>query len=46
MAKLYRVRALPTTVLIDRAGRVVAGAAGARTWDSPAAYAVVETLLK
>ena len=46
VAKLYRVRALPTTVLIDRAGQVVAGAAGARNWDSPAAYAVIETLLK
>jgi thiol-disulfide isomerase/thioredoxin len=46
VAELYRVRALPTTVLIDRAGQVIAGAAGARDWDSPAAHAVVETLLK
>ncbi len=46
VVELYRVRALPTTVLIDRGGQVVAGAAGARDWDSPAAHAVVETLLK
>jgi thiol-disulfide isomerase/thioredoxin len=46
VAELYRVRALPTTIVIDRAGQVVAGAAGARDWDSPAAHAVVESLLK
>jgi peroxiredoxin len=46
VATLYRVRALPTTVVIDRAGQVVAGAAGARDWDSPAAHAVVETLFR
>jgi peroxiredoxin len=46
VAKAYRMRALPTTVVIDRAGQVVAGAAGARDWDSPAAHAVVETLLR
>ena len=46
VAGLYRVRALPTTVLIDRAGQVVAGAAGARAWDSPAAHAVIDVLRK
>ncbi|MGH7265033.1 MAG: TlpA family protein disulfide reductase [Candidatus Rokuibacteriota bacterium] len=46
VATVYRVRALPTTVVIDRVGQVVAGAAGARDWDSPAAHAVVETLLR
>jgi hypothetical protein len=46
VAKVYRMRALPTTIVIDRVGRVVAGAAGARDWDSPAAHAVVEALLK
>jgi peroxiredoxin len=45
VAKAYRMRALPTTIVIDRAGQVVAGAAGARDWDSPAAHAVVEALL-
>ena len=46
VAKAYRMRALPTTIVIDRAGHVVAGAAGARDWDSPAAHAVVEALLR
>ncbi len=46
MATLYRTRALPTSIVIDRAGRVVAGAAGARDWDSAAAHAVVESLLR
>jgi peroxiredoxin len=46
VAKAYRMRALPTTIVIDRAGHIVAGAAGARDWDSPAAHAVVEALLK
>jgi peroxiredoxin len=46
VANVYRMRALPTTIVIDRAGQVVAGAAGARDWDSPAAHAVVETLLR
>ena len=46
MAKTYRMRALPTTVVIDRAGQVVAGTAGARDWDSPAAHAVIEALLE
>ena len=45
VATAYRMRALPTTIVIDRAGHVVAGAAGARDWDSPAAHAVVEALL-
>ncbi|MGH2650458.1 MAG: TlpA family protein disulfide reductase [Actinomycetota bacterium] len=42
----YQMRALPTTVLIDRVGQVTALAVGARDWDSPAAHAVVETLLR
>jgi peroxiredoxin len=46
VAELYRVHALPTTIVIDRAGQIIAGAAGARDWDSPAAHAVVETLLR
>jgi peroxiredoxin len=46
VAKAYRMRALPTTIVIDRAGHIIAGSAGARDWDSPAAYAVVEALLR
>jgi peroxiredoxin len=46
VAKLYRMRALPTTIVIDRAGWAVAGATGARDRDRPAAHAVVESLLR
>ncbi len=42
----YRVRALPTNYLIDRAGRVVAWGMGARTWDGKEAFALIEHLLK
>ena len=42
----YRVRALPTNYLIDRAGRVVAYGMGAREWDGEAAFNLIEHLLK
>ena len=45
VAQAYGMRALPTTVLIDRVGQVVALALGARDWDSPAAHALAEVLL-
>ena len=45
VAGMYRVRALPTTIVVDRGRQIVAGAAGARDWDSSAAHAVIETLL-
>jgi hypothetical protein len=45
MILLACLLAVATTVVIDRVGQVVAGAAGARDWDSPAAHAVVEALL-
>jgi thiol-disulfide isomerase/thioredoxin len=41
----YGMRALPTTVVIDPAGQVVALAVGAREWDGPAARRLVESLL-
>jgi len=46
VAEQYRVRALPSSFLVDRQGNVAAIAVGPRDWDSPAARAVVETLLK
>ena len=45
VAEQYRVRALPSSFLIDRDGNLAGIAVGARDWDSPAARAVVETLL-
>ncbi len=41
----YQVRALPTTYLIDRKGRVVAVGMGAREWDGEASFALIEHLL-
>jgi peroxiredoxin len=46
VANQYRVRSLPTTVLIDRPGQLAGVALGPRDWDGPAAHAVIEALLK
>ena len=46
VAERYRVRALPSTFLIDRSGNTVAVAFGAREWDSKAARDVIEALLE
>lgn len=40
------VAGLPTTVLLDREGRVVARFAGGAEWDSAEAVAVMEALIK
>ncbi len=42
----YAVRALPSSYLVDRSGNVVAVALGPRDWDSSAAHAVIESVLK
>ncbi len=44
--QVYRVRALPTTYLIDRSGHVVAYGMGAREWDSEEAFDLIDYLLK
>ncbi|HUP35469.1 MAG TPA: TlpA disulfide reductase family protein [Candidatus Limnocylindria bacterium] len=46
VADRYRVRALPSTFLIDRNGNTVAVALGSREWDSKAAREVIEALLR
>ncbi len=46
VARLYEVRGLPSTFLINRAGEVVAIALGPRVWNSPAAHALVQSLLE
>ena len=43
---LFAVPATPTTLLIDREGRVLAGGLGYRNWASPAVHRLVESLLK
>ena len=45
VAARYQVRALPATFLVDRAGRVVAQALGARNWASPESKALIRSLL-
>lgn len=42
----YGVWAVPSTFIIDRSGKRVLFANGARAWDSKAAHALVESLLK
>lgn len=41
----FQVRALPTSYLVDRQGRVVAWGMGPREWDGQSAYDLIEYLL-
>ncbi|MGH7267027.1 MAG: TlpA disulfide reductase family protein [Candidatus Rokuibacteriota bacterium] len=45
VVNLYGVRALPSTLLLDRSGRIVARAFGIREWDGADAVALLEELL-
>lgn len=45
VSKAYRVTGVPTTVLIDRAGRLVGRAFGARSWDAEGGRTLIATLL-
>jgi peroxiredoxin len=45
VAARYRVQGIPTTVLIDRGGRIVGTVVGPREWSSPEAQAVIRSLL-
>jgi hypothetical protein len=42
----YRVWALPSTFIIDRKGKRVLFANGAREWDGKAGHALFESLLR
>jgi peroxiredoxin len=46
LAERYGVRALPSTFLVDREGRLAGMALGPRQWDGTAAYALIESLLR
>jgi len=46
LAERYSVRAIPSSFLVDKNGRLVALALGPRDWDSQAAHALIESLLK
>jgi peroxiredoxin len=45
VADAYGVRALPSTFIIDRQGRMVAMALGPREWDGASAHALIQALL-
>jgi peroxiredoxin len=42
---LYGVQSIPSTLLIDRQGNIIAVAVGAREWDTPEMHAAFEALL-
>jgi thiol-disulfide isomerase/thioredoxin len=42
----YGVRAIPTTCIIDRDGKIIIRVAGSLNWDDPRIIAAFETLLK
>ncbi|HEU5319646.1 MAG TPA: TlpA disulfide reductase family protein, partial [Methylomirabilota bacterium] len=46
VAEVYGVRALPSSVLVDRTGAIVALAVGPRVWDNAAAHALVQALAR
>ena len=45
VARLYRIWALPSTVILSRQGIPLFSVQGAREWDTPAGHALVEELL-
>ena len=45
VSKIYGVRGTPTNYVLDREGRVVAGAVGYRDFNSSQAHALIEALL-
>jgi peroxiredoxin len=46
VARLYRVWALPSTLILDRQGVPLFAVQGARDWDSPAGHLLIDGLLK
>ena len=45
VARLYRIWALPSTIILSRQGIPIFSVQGAREWDTPAGHALVEGLL-
>ena len=45
VARLYRIWALPSTIILSRNGIPLFSVQGAREWDSPAGHALFEELL-
>jgi thiol-disulfide isomerase/thioredoxin len=46
LAEQHGVRALPTSLLFDKKGTLVAMAVGPREWDGKAAHALIDGLLR
>jgi peroxiredoxin len=46
VANLYTVRALPSSFIVDRQGRLASLALGPRQWDGPPARALFESMLR
>jgi peroxiredoxin len=45
VADLFGVRSIPTTFILDKQGRIIGGAVGARKWDSEKSEALFEYLI-
>ena len=45
VARLYRIWALPSTIILSRKGIPLFSVQGAREWDGPAGHALFEELL-
>jgi peroxiredoxin len=45
VAASYGAQSIPLTYIIDKTGTVVAGGVGARSWDKPAIYDILDALL-
>lgn len=46
VSQAYLVRALPTTVLIDRQGALVGRAVGPREWDAPQSFRLLQSMMQ
>jgi peroxiredoxin len=45
VADLFGIRSIPTTFILDKQGRIIGGALGARKWDSKKSEALFEYLI-
>lgn len=46
VSKLFVGSGIPTTYVLDREGRAIAGMVGGREWNTPEAYGIFETIFK
>jgi thioredoxin-related protein len=43
---LYEIKAIPTTFILDKEGKVIVMIVGSLRWDNPQIIAAIDTLLK